>query len=263
MGEVVLDKICSCGSLGALRKDNEVRCKKCDNALYYSKNRQKIAIRGKEYCNTNKEIITIRNKEWYAQSRIKEPLYKTWKSIISRCHNPNDEKYPNWGAKGVIVAEVWRNSFEDFKETILSTIGPRPGLEYSLDRYPDRNGNYEPGNLRWATAKEQQNNKRNNLNYRLSIPDDSPIYYPYNVLTTLKEFAEQVDMFLIIAKYRYALSFSYEYILDDKQDNRYYKYRKHKYSIPELAIIAGITYKKMFQRIVRYKWSIERSVETL
>jgi hypothetical protein len=80
--------------------------------------------------------------------------YSSWASMRDRCLNPNATKYPNYGAKGVTVCERW-NLFENF----LEDMGLRPEST-SLDRYPDRTGNYEPGNCRWATPHEQNLNRR-------------------------------------------------------------------------------------------------------
>jgi len=86
--------------------------------------------------------------------------YKSWEGAKQRCHNPKHHKYPLYGARGVIVCDRWRNSFKNF----LTDMGERPAGT-SLDRYPDRNGNYEPGNCRWATVIEQNNNR--SINHRI------------------------------------------------------------------------------------------------
>lgn len=84
-------------------------------------------------------------------------VYKVWVGMIQRCHNPKDRGWRNWGGRGIVVCERWRHSFENF----YSDMGaPAPGL--SLDRI-DNDGNYEPGNCRWVTAKEQQRNRRGNV----------------------------------------------------------------------------------------------------
>ena len=85
------------------------------------------------------------------------PLYVTWKSIKKRCFDPKCKDYKYYGALGVTICDQWMN-FENF----LADIGDRPEGK-TIDRYPDNNGNYEPGNVRWATRKEQVGNRRNTI----------------------------------------------------------------------------------------------------
>jgi hypothetical protein len=84
--------------------------------------------------------------------------YTSWAGMIQRCGNPNNPNYAGYGGDGVTVCERWRNSFEAF----LADMGPRPSPAHSLDRYPNREGSYEPGNVRWATDAEQTRNQRTN-----------------------------------------------------------------------------------------------------
>jgi len=77
--------------------------------------------------------------------------YHTWVSMKQRCTNPNDPAYSYYGGRGITVCERWLNSFEHF----LADMGQRPTPDHSLDRYPDNDRGYEPGNCRWATPKEQ------------------------------------------------------------------------------------------------------------
>lgn len=88
--------------------------------------------------------------------RAKTREYRTWSEIIQRCHNPKSTAYPYYGAKGVTVCDRWRESFESF----LEDMGEKPSPDHSIDRV-ETTGNYDPENCRWATRKEQDQNKRN------------------------------------------------------------------------------------------------------
>lgn len=82
------------------------------------------------------------------------PTYRTWVSMLARCNNPKASNYSKYGGRGIRVCKRWQ-TFEGF----LADVGERPEGT-TLDRFPDTNGNYEPGNVRWATASEQASNRR-------------------------------------------------------------------------------------------------------
>lgn len=88
----------------------------------------------------------------------RHPLYSLWLRINKRCHNPRAHNYQWYGARGISVYEPWRNDAGAFIDWIERNLGPRPEGK-SLDRI-DNDGNYEPGNLRWATPSEQRRNSR-------------------------------------------------------------------------------------------------------
>jgi len=81
--------------------------------------------------------------------------YVCWRAIKARCGNPKSEDYELYGARGIRICDEWRNDFGAF----LAHVGRRPSSKHSIDRI-DNNGNYEPGNVRWATPKEQRDNQR-------------------------------------------------------------------------------------------------------
>lgn len=78
-----------------------------------------------------------------------------WMSMRQRCLNAEYHAFKYYGGRGITITPRW-DTFEQF----LADMGQRPSVEHSLDRYPDPNGNYEPGNCRWATAAEQMRNRR-------------------------------------------------------------------------------------------------------
>ena len=87
--------------------------------------------------------------------------YKTWCGMKERCMNQKKECYKNYGGRGIKVCDEWLHSFENFLAYLKANkMYPKP-VGMSLDRYPNNDGNYEPGNIRWATSSQQRQNQRN------------------------------------------------------------------------------------------------------
>lgn len=95
-------------------------------------------------------------KRFTQHGQYKTVEYKTWNGMMQRCHNPKDARYPNYGGRGITVCPEWHG--HDGLLRFIDFMGQRPEGA-SIDRI-DPDGNYEPGNVRWADDETQQNNKR-------------------------------------------------------------------------------------------------------
>ncbi len=94
---------------------------------------------------------------------VRTPIHTMWMNIKSRCYKEYDSFYYCYGGRGIKMFELWIDNFMLFHDYIISNLGERPSKFHSIDRI-DVNGNYEPGNLRWASSFEQAANRRNTTN---------------------------------------------------------------------------------------------------
>jgi len=130
----------------------------------------------------------------------KHPLYGLYHRIMNRCYNSKNKAYKNYGGRGIVF--YWKDKLEDFIEYVLVTLGDKPTLGHTLDRVDNDKG-YEPGNLRWATRRQQAWNTRRNSKHpgisfikenskrpwRVTIVDKGKLVF-YNYYSSLKEALE-------------------------------------------------------------------------
>jgi hypothetical protein len=153
--------LCDCGGsaivLGTdLRGGRQYRCAKC------ARRAQSSTVRGRPKSAEHRARLSEARKgrpgpvrHGHARKGQETPEYITWKSMLGRCREPRRKDWPRYGGRGITVCAQWVESFAQF----LADVGPRPAPGYSIDRI-NNNGNYEPGNVRWATSSQQALNRR-------------------------------------------------------------------------------------------------------
>jgi hypothetical protein len=169
--------------------------------------------------------------------------YKAWANMKERCLNPKFIGWEEYGGRGIKVCERWINSFVDF----LSDMGPRPSNKHSVDR-KDPDGDYEPNNCRWATDKEQANNKRNNH------------YVEYQgERFTLTQLTEKLGKDFKLVHHRLRRGWSLEDALQ-KPSEKLYEYQGESLTMAQWARRKGIKRRTLNVRIER-GMSISEAIE--
>ena len=174
------------------------------------------------------------------------PEYNLWITIYQRCYNPKSSGYYKYGKKGIRVCQRWRDSFPAF----LADVGRRPSPDYSLDRFPDRHGNYEPGNVRWATRKEQQINR------------DVTHQYSYGgFIGTLEEWSKRtgISYTTLDTRIRRGWSLSQAFSIGKNSHVPLLTYNGFTGTIDEWASLLRIPYGTLAIRL-RRGWSLKRAL---
>lgn len=107
-------------------------------------------------CGCSKDYATGSPTTTVKTGMSRTPEYTAWIRMRRSCYDRDCKDWDRYGGRGITVFEPWIHDFLAF----FAHIGKRTGKGYSIDRYPNNNGNYEPGNVRWATAVEQARNRR-------------------------------------------------------------------------------------------------------
>lgn len=167
-----------------------------------------------------------------------EPWYCVWESMFTRCYNPKNINYHNYGGRGITVCDEWRDSSK-FGEWAMSH-GYEKGLQ--IDRI-DVNGNYEPSNCRWVTAQVNNNNRRNNVLVTVDGITDtfSNTCRRYN----LKRYN--------VSSYKYKHDVSYEEAIEHYRQGNTDRvvrltYNGETHTITEWSKILGISRKTIYNR---------------
>lgn len=172
------------------------------------------------------------------------PEYKTWSAMVRRCELPSHGSYERYGGRGITVCPEWRNSFMKFFED----MGPKPGPEYSIDRI-DNNGNYEPGNCRWATKEEQDYNRSTTID--VTIPSTG------SVLNS-KQASEHLNMNQNTLYTRLSRGKDIEHPVVPHRAFRMYKGEMK--TLDELSAISGID-KKLIKSRISNGMTVEEAVD--
>jgi hypothetical protein len=181
----------------------------------------------------------------HGESR-KAPEYHIWCGMIQRCHNPKSPAYHNYGGRGIAVSERWRGP--DGYVNFISDVGRRPSAKHSFDRWPNNDGNYEPGNWRWATSKEQNRNTRKT---RLTVN---------GITKTYAEWAEETGISRFTLRIRIArLGWDPLRAITEppQKHDRIFEYNGRAATLPEWAELTGINVDALMHR-VRIGWPIEQ-----
>lgn len=181
-------------------------------------------------------------------------IYRMWNHMLSRCYNKNDSSYYRYGERGIIVCDEWKNSYHTFREWAINN---GYSDELSIDRI-DNDGNYNPNNCKFSTAKEQMNNT--STNHRIEYKGE---------IKTVSQWAELYGMDIMQLENRILRGWDIETALTkpiqsglDREYCDFIKWNGEVHNISEWAKILGIKQTTLNARINAYGWSVDRAFTT-
>lgn len=202
----------------------------------------------------------------HGDSKVNEraPEYTAWLSMRSRCQNPKNISYPNYGGRGIKVCPEWDVSYECF----LEDVGRRSSAQHSLDRL-DFDGDYEPGNVRWATSREQSNNRRNNRLFehdgkRMTVPEWSrQMGIPGDTIWRRINIGWEFSRTITQPVRRQRNNTAQKRASNTRVGcggNRFYTYKGKRRTLKEWSEETGIKYHTLYRRLVVYDWPVGRAL---
>lgn len=177
------------------------------------------------------------------------PTYVAWQNMMGRCFRRGNKSYKHYGGKGVTVCQEWRG--RGGYQRFLAAIGHRPSPKHTVDRI-DPSGNYEPGNVRWATRAVQGANKRNTIRVKYR-----------GKLVTLADLAREYGMYHGMLHYRIV---EQKMSVAEALKKRHMKPRaKVEYdgkllTIGELSRLTKVSHALLYNRIVLKNWPVKTAV---
>lgn len=185
----------------------------------------------------------------HGQSKTRE--YKIWKGMKKRCYNEAEKAFPSYGGRGICVCDRWLDSFPNF----IDDMGRAPSNIHSIDRI-DNNGNYEPGNCRWATPTVQACNTRKSARVQVA-----------GALVSMPQAAHDAGMDPRLVRSRMQ---KHGWSADDAlglepRPTRWKErinFRGESLTIAEIAKQIGLPWRVLHRRVRESGWDIERAVST-
>ena len=180
----------------------------------------------------------------YKEQKVKDMrLYHIWYGMIDRCYNPNNPAYKNYGGKGIVVQESWHDYFNfevDMYNEYIKHVEEFGEKDTTIDRFPNKQGNYEISNVRWATREEQNNNTDRNI-----VIDD----------TTFAQICKDNDLDYKMAWKRFKRGWSIEDIINTPNKKKIIETPTGE-TVPQLAKRLGVSKHVIYDRLkAGWSWS--------